>query len=379
MQLQFKICHPPPLFLLLIMALPALLEALNFSDVGADIMEALQTLEPGEAQELLTHALIVGGTPAAAQNIIGGIISGGLSTSQTIGSNAPRLRRHRRIVPIERMERSFSHMPFRRRISTGPMTRAQTRSRTRLQASSARTIQRVGKKYVFRKRLRQYGRANLNMLARASPAHKTQTVVKRLQNAPSATTVETGGSVSSFIQNAGSKTTPDGQFAFSYAFKLDQMYNYSEFTTAYQWYKILGVKLIFYPAQNSYRADDGTTFTSSASGTIFARAPFLIVAPDSSSDALFGSANEASAHAGAVMHCFNDGADFSVYCNPKPTSLVGSAGSEVQTLGTERPWISTASATVKHYGLRCFADQFGDSSLIRAKAIYTVAFKGLKS
>ena len=267
-------------------------------------------------------------------------------------------------------------MPYRRSINTGVRTRSSLR-----RSIAATKIQRAAKKSMFRRSYRQYGRANMNMLARGAPAHKTETVVKRLQNSPVPTEGETGHTLSDIIQNsrlraAGSR---NGTGSFGYAFKLDQLFNYTEYTGAYQWYKILKVRLVFYPAQNNYRADDNTTWTADASGSQFARAPFLVLAPDSSSDAKFTSLNEAQAHAGSVVHCFNDGSDFAITLSPKPTSLHGSSGSEVQTLGVQRPWISTDSPTVEHYGLRCYADQFGDSSYMRVKMEMTVAFKGVKA
>ncbi len=210
-------------------------------------------------------------------------------------------------------------------------------------------------------------------------------VLKKLAQGPTPTTREGGSSMSNEIRNYGSKTTPDGEQSFGYSFSLSQFPSYSNFTGIYQWYKILWVKLHFYPLQTTWPALSASTATNPIIGREFddtaglacCVAPTICVAPDHQSDALFSSLNNAMEHDGAKLHVFNDTNEFSVFLSPKPTGLVGSAGSEVVYLTPENKWITTSSATVPHYGLRCYV-KMQDAVSVQVYMEMKVAFRGNK-
>lgn len=223
-----------------------------------------------------------------------------------------------------------------------------------------------------------------SVLATASRHKGKNVIIKKLARGPNPTTQEGGGSLTHFLRNGLGKTSPNGNFGFSYNFQLSQFPNYTQYTAIYQWYKILWVKLHFYPLNNSHPSLIEGDATNPIKGSVntgtapwSSLAPQLIVAPDHQSEALFGSEGEAMEHDGAIHHVFNDGNEFSVYLSPKPTGLVGSAGSEVTYLTPAAKWITTSSATVPHYGLRCFA-YMNDGTNVKVVMEMKVAFRGNK-
>jgi len=286
---------------------------------------------------------------------------------------------------------------FRRRINTGPIpmprTRAQTNRRYVMSQRLRRTLPKLYRSY----RRRRQGRVHQAHAAvstsssrligaRGNAPGSGYTVVERTMNAPTPTQSEGGSTLTNILKNPGSATAPDGSFGVSYHFQLDQMHQYVDFTDAYQWYKILSVKLTFVPLQNAWPGlvvSDATNpikhDSADGSATSASQAPVVALAPDATSDALFTSLNEAMAHSGSRLHVFNDTSEMTVYLVPKPTGLVGVAGSEIQVLTPTSKWISTDSATVPHYGLRVWCDQLYDTALIRVFMTMKVAFKGVKS
>lgn len=211
-----------------------------------------------------------------------------------------------------------------------------------------------------------------------------QIVVKKLGLAPNPTSTNAGGSINFLIQNASLKTTPDGQGSFGYAFKLSQFPQYSEYTALYQWYKILSVRLTFYPEQNAFGSTDVTSAGTGAAdfsgaGGKASHAPIIVIAPDQTSDATFTNINSSMSHHDSRFHSFNDGKELSIYLAPKPNSLIGNAGGEVTTLSSSNKWITTDSAEVEHYGLRCFVDRFTDSASLYTVMEMKVAFKEPKT
>jgi hypothetical protein len=360
-------------------AIPAiaseLLEIVSFSDVVADVAEMVGSISRAEVGEMIRGGTATGGAASAAELAVRAAINHLSAGGEPDEYTGPRLRGHRRIEPVERM-------PIHRRIQ--PIMPARYRTRSSLQRSiAAGRIGKAAKKSIFRKRLRKYGRANLDILSRGPSIHRDQAVVKRTQKSPAPVSFLTGASFGTGrIRNSVSKDIPDGSFSIGYDFKLSHLYNYTEFTDAYQWYKILYVKLIFYPSANAVPANDAGEAQQHVDGTgvVTGMSPHMCICPDSTSSALFSTMDEAQAHSGSVFHVFNTpGSDFSYYSNVKPTSLHGSSGSEVQTLGTEKPWVSTASATVPHYGLRLYFENFNDHMWLDVKMEMKVAFKGLKA
>lgn len=205
-------------------------------------------------------------------------------------------------------------------------------------------------------------------------------IVKKLALAPNPTSQELGGTLNFLIKNSQLRSTPAGQGSFGYAFKLSQFPQFNEYTDLYQWYKILSVRLTFYPEQNTHENISligGGTYNGSGGQT--ATAPVMVICPDQTSDATFGSIGNAMAHHDSRFHSFNDGKEFSIYLSPKPNSLIGNSGGEVTTLSSANKWITTNSAEVEHYGLRCFVDRMNDATSIYTVMEMKVAFREPKT
>jgi len=356
-----------------------LADAVGISDIIAEAGELYE--EFGAASE----ANFIGPleqTPAGVAEYVQGTlgIGGAVGMQPGLTEVVKRLRfesdsshgssKRRRIGPPS-SERSFSNMAKAPRRTPARRKRSIYRSRPRMTRRRINTGAAVG--------------VGMSTLARASIHRGKNVVLKKMAAAPTPTEREAGAAITSVLENSNGKTTPNGVYSFGYHFELSQFPNYASYTALYQWYKILWVKLHFYPLQASYPAIVQSNSTNpilgirkDGSGQRVTEASRLVIAPDHQSDALFTNEAEAMEHDGAVHHCFNDGNEFSTYLSPKPTGLVGSAGSEVVYLTPENKWITTSSATVPHYGLRCFMTQ-PDGSSIKVIMEMKVAFRGNKT
>lgn len=179
----------------------------------------------------------------------------------------------------------------------------------------------------------------------------------------------------------------NGAGSFGYDFKLSDFTNYTDFTDMFRFYKILWVKLYFYPEQNchvSARVSEGTSATMAYGDLGYAnsvetrsgRAPTLVCAPDQTSASGLSDFTVGMSHDKARFHMFNDSKEFMVYLVPTTLQKVG-ATSNVDTHGKPM-WISTASPDEPHYGLRCFADGFHNATSVKVIMTMKVAFKDLK-
>lgn len=256
-------------------------------------------------------------------------------------------------------------------------------------SSRARTMPQLGK----RKRAKRYKRALPRMtrqkfastsssrLAQGSSMRNKITVINKLMTGITPIQ-ETGGTIVSSIQTYISETTPNGSFSLAWSFKLTDYPNYADYTDVYQWYKILSVKVHFYPLNNSHpslREGDATNplKQSTVSGTSYLNtslAPTMVFAKDQQSAALFSSESVAMQHAGAQFHAFNDGRELTVYIAPKATGLLGTAGSEAIYEHKQPQWITTNDATVPHYGLRTYWNM-AHGNTVRVIMEMKVAFK----
>lgn len=212
-------------------------------------------------------------------------------------------------------------------------------------------------------------------------------VVKKLLDGPAPTEQESTGSLGVVLLNVGSKSPPDGTFAFTYAFNLTQLPGYAQYTAIYQYYRILWVRMHFVPLQTGILAHaqgDATNPTKGASTTatsssFLGTAPWMIFAKDEATSAIFTSGSEAMEHDGSSLHVFNDPSELSVYLSPKNHDLIGVAGTEVPIPVKTSTWIPTSSTAVKHYGLRCLMNNMTSSTQVRVWTEMKVAFKDLKA
>lgn len=170
---------------------------------------------------------------------------------------------------------------------------------------------------------------------------------------------------------------------FGYNFKLSDFTNYTDFTAMYRFYKILWVKLYFYPEQNTYvAANSGTNdsygqldYTDAAQKRT-GRSPCIACAPDQTSSDGFGSFDIAMSHDKSRFHMFNDSKELMVYLVPTISDKVGVASAS--TSEAKPMWISTDHPDELHYGLRCFAEGFSNNVYIKVIMTMKVAFKDLK-
>jgi len=190
---------------------------------------------------------------------------------------------------------------------------------------------------------------------------------------------ETGGTMSDLITATTLKGTPNGEGGFSYTWKGSNYTNMTEMVKFYQYYKILGVTVVFYPEQNVYNAGrtDASDNSFTAATTLKAVAPQLIVAVDRTTSALFASTSEAMNHEGAKLHVFNGPEEFSISLVPTPLTTTGPVGATVTVPGRST-WIPTTNIEVEHFGLRCFLSRFGNFVSLRVVMQIKVEFKDLK-
>ncbi len=390
------------------MALEGLIEALNFTDV-LDETVAAEWAEATPGLRQPTFGEIARGVPATAVIAEGIALPAELNAFKTPSPKKPRPmaatlsegthKRHRptrgEAVTPPRFSFGGPSQPFmpriHRSINTGPHSLYRFAPRRRYRRMprkytpyrAKRTALRKPRNAVTRRRHRTTAKVG-DTLARGSSHNNRIVVIKRLQRAPNPTTQEGGGSLTSRIINANSATSPDGQFGFSYNFSLSQMTSYTDFTAMYQWYKLLWVKIHFVPLQGTVPGViQGTAtnplldVTENGSNTPLGQAGELCIAPDRTSEALFTTVQHAMAHDGAVLHTFNDNKELTIFLQPRALGLVGAAGSEVASENPSPRWISTTDATVKHYGLRCFATM-QDNASYRVNLEMKFAFKGPK-
>lgn len=360
-----------------------LLEIGNITDFLAEAYETMASMTRAEALEHVQIATSVGGPIAVVNEVVGGLFEGApedATLHEHLTMEHPHLRKRK---PFIQKKKKRSHSKKRSKMPRvhrhiGQPIRQGTRARTK----AVKKIQSAARKMIYGKRRRAYDTPS-TAIASTTPSHlKAITMLKRVCTAPAPTSNEAGATFEAGrIRNSKSKTSPNGSFGVGWEFQLDQLFNYTEYTNTYQWYKILYVKLYFYPSANNIIAADAALANQhiDGNGSIIGMAPHICLAPDRSTGVKFFSMNEAMSHAGAVFHVFNDpGKELTYYCTPKPTSLIGSAGNEVQTIGSENPWVSTQNATVPYYGLRGYFENFNDHMWLDVKMEMKVAFKGVK-
>lgn len=351
-------------------ALEALVEAVTFSDIYADvsaidIYELLQGVRTGAGYVTQAGIREVGGALGA---IAGAALPGVINSfapeerSNTFTTPARPPAGHRR--GIGRLAISPAGV-----MPTGGKKRSRNRSPNKKKKRSKTSSVSVKKTH----------------LAGSKKRAKDVHYISRLQVAPTPTAMEAGGALTYLLSNATGKTTGNGTFSFGYSFKLDQVESFAEQTAIYQWYKILGVKITFYPLQSEYPSlqQGSSTYpikavAYSGATSIASASPQLIVAPDESTDALFANESIALAHGGARFHIFNDASELTVNVYPKPTGLLGETGTPTVYRPSKSEWISTASTTTPHYGLRCYATGWSNAVQLKVMAEYRLAFKDLK-
>lgn len=295
----------------------------------------------------------------------------------------------RRPMPMSENKRPRKRQRLHSFEKSRPTTTSKKKMPRRQPARRKRLVGRGRKPKYTRRRISTGGMGRIvrsSALAQASAVGGSIKVVRKLLRGINPTAMESGGALTSFITNDNGKTTPNGNFAFSYEWTLENFPDYTLYTGAYQWYKILWVKVHFYPLQNSHPALRVSSATNPIigysnnedPGTVASHAPQLIVAPDKQGAAIFSSESDALQHAGAIHHVFNNGNDLSIHVAPQPTGLLGTAGSEAIYEIKGNKWISTGVTNVPHYGVRCHM-VMPSGPQIKVMMEMKVAFKHPKS
>lgn len=206
-------------------------------------------------------------------------------------------------------------------------------------------------------------------------------VKKKTFYAPVATNTELGAIPSvGAITNTTLTNPASGKGSTGRAFILEDFPDYATYQGIYQYYKILYVKVIYYPQQNGYPAQDGNgsgVFGTGATA-LKSAAPEVVVAPDAMTSQVFSNIESALNHDQAKYHVFNDSKELVVYVQPTIKATEGEVGSVINVPGKPM-WIPTSSQAVPHYGLRCYWANFNQNTSFRIMYEMKVAFKGLKS
>lgn len=209
--------------------------------------------------------------------------------------------------------------PFMAPTATPASTKssAAASSRSFANSSRVRTMPMLGK----RKRGKRYKRplprsvrpkhmatTTSSRQAKGSTSRGRITVVNKLMTGITPTDKPGGCTLTDKITVIGSETTPNGGFGLGWNFKLTDFPNYADYTDVYQWYKILFVKIHFYPLNNTYpgfqTTSAGIPALTAAGGTNYrsCEAPQVVYAKDDQSSAEFTTEVVAMQHAGASLY-----------------------------------------------------------------------------
>lgn len=195
----------------------------------------------------------------------------------------------------------------------------------------------------------------------------------------SGATAPVGTINNSHMTVSSSPPSVTGQGSFGWNFQLMMFPNFSAYQGMYRFFRIDYVKIIFYPQQNAYAAYDGggNSAFNSAAPQIKSFAPEIIVASDQMTDAVF--ANRLAAHEkeGSVYHMFNDSKEFAVTLKPTVKQLSGPANAQVVVPGKPM-WVPTTASTLEHFGLRVYLDNFNQYVSLRTIMTMKISFRGLK-
>jgi hypothetical protein len=260
-----------------------------------------------------------------------------------------------------------SHYGGSRRYKTGKRTKASRRRKGKTPVSSFKTY------------------TGSSVLSGSSRGKGKITIVSRTF-VPRSKALTGGGEFNTKITN-DFLNNADGTGGFGMNFKLSDFTQYTDFTAIYRYYKILWVKLVFYPEQNCHvacRVNSGTAATQAFPALDFTDnatawtglSPSLSYAPDQTNSTGFSTFDVAMAHDRAKYHMFNDSKELVVFFTPTIKDKVG-ATSAID--GPSKPqWISTDHADEEHYGLRCWGENFHNSNSLKVLCTMKVAWKHLK-
>lgn len=277
----------------------------------------------------------------------------------------------------------YGNMP-RRPVRRRPIPVAPRFVGVRSVVPASRRIRR--RRYPLRRRRRRIGAAGFRAwntsaaIGSSSSSHGRAMFVKRMMRPTQV--LATTENLPVIDYDAGSSSA----YGFQYSFKLSDVPGYANWTNMYRWFKIVGVKLIFVPLQNTHNGLSQSNATNpikaigTSATTLSGLAPRFIVAPDNSSLSAFSSEQQALSHDHSKMHCFNGGAEFVVSMRPMAQDVIGLAGATARTDKPPTGFIETSAAgiAIKHHGLRCWCEGVHNAVQVIVYQEISVALKGLK-
>jgi hypothetical protein len=159
-----------------------------------------------------------------------------------------------------------------------------------------------------------------------------------------------------------------------FSFQLDEVPNYTEFTTLFDLYKIEHVELHMIPSANSANTLTGI-------GGAINYPPRIATVIDYNSSTGFASFDDARDFESAEVVPAIRRNPIVRKITPKFLTGVEEDGATIVTGGASRGWLNTARADVPHYGFRYVAEQLTSATEFigfRCEAIYYLSMKAVK-
>lgn len=151
-------------------------------------------------------------------------------------------------------------------------------------------------------------------------------------------------------------------------FSLADLPNISDFTTLFDQYKFLGIKLIF------------TSVRSYANATSTGIQPLMFITVDRDTSTAPSTANEIREYASCKMWRFSDnGKPFTMFFKPTVLNEVYRSAVATATAPQRAPWLSTSFVDAAHFGIRWVVNDIQSNAYtINCQAVYYFAMKNLR-
>ncbi len=159
-----------------------------------------------------------------------------------------------------------------------------------------------------------------------------------------------------------------------FSFQLDEIPNYTEFTTLFDLYKIEHVEVHMLPGTNSQNNQIGV-------GGSVTYPPRIATVIDYNSSGAFASFNDARDFESAEVHQAIRRDPIVRRLTPRFLTGVEEDGATIVTGGASRGWLNTARADVPHYGFRYVGEALSTATELmgfRCEAIYYLAMRSVK-
>lgn len=150
----------------------------------------------------------------------------------------------------------------------------------------------------------------------------------------------------------------------AYSFALSDVPGFATYTDLYDFYKIVGVKIMFVPRQ-----------TEQNNQIYLGMFHYVVDYNDSNA---VDSAEEIMSRQGSRMR-YMVGRPFSLYVKPRIAAMAYESGGSTGYYAERPRWMNTNDPTVPHYGLKVFLTQPSVGTTTDVYLTYWVRFKGVKA